>query len=133
MGWFASEEEHYTVDVLEPDSDERGVVTCKRLTAGEHAQVQDAMYDAEQGEGSARFILVKNAVVSWTLPIPYTESTLASLSPVVFQQIYVGIKKEDVNPFAQAALAAARLRAEAADSPTTESPVPVEPVAAGGE
>lgn len=134
MGWFADDEDVYTVDVLEHETKLKGVVTCRRLNAKQHAEVQDAMFDAEEGEGSARWLIVKNVIVKWDLEVPegkekvpYSEAALAALSPVVFQQIYAGIKREDVNPFVPAFAAIAELRREQAATPSTEPPAPAEP------
>jgi len=125
--WLASEAEHYTIDVLDPETGDRATVTCKRLTAADHAKVQDAQFDEERGEGHARFVIVSHAVVSWTIPVgPYSPDMLAAIDPSVFLQIYAGIRSEDVSPFAQAARAIVELRKEAEASPPQESPAPAD-------
>lgn len=142
MPWFASEAETYDVEVIlrEEDEDgqvlvdERATVTLKRLSAGEHAVVQDAMFDDEQGEGHTRLVLVQAVVVAWTIPGgPPTEARIVELDESVFLQIYAGIKAADVNPFAAAARASVLL-AKALEATTNGvSHAPVESASVGAD
>lgn len=121
--WFASEAGTYDVIVLlqEEDEDgnvvseERGTITLKRLSAAEHAVVQDAMFDDEQGEGQSRLVLVQHAVVAWSIDErPPTPDLVADLDPVIIQQVYAAMKREQINPFGPAARARVELEREAA-------------------
>lgn len=134
MSWFAEDAERYTFEIVDPDDPSaKATVTCKRLNAGDHAAVVDLLHDDERGEGETRMLIVARAIVGWTLPVPYSEASLAGLAPAVFLQIWAGIRQEDVNPFGQAALLVASQRSEAEASTAMDSPAPAEPAAAAGE
>lgn len=130
MPWFSEEAELYEIEIVDPDDpDVTATVTCKRLNAGDHAAVVDALHDEERGEGETRMIIVERAVTGWSLPQAYSPAMLAGLKPEVFLQIWAGIRQEDVNPFVQAALLAASRLPEAEASTATENPAPAEPAA----
>ncbi len=130
MAWFSENAETYKIEIVDPDDEAiRATVTCKRLTAGDHADIVDVLFDEERGEGGQRLLIVERAVVGWTLPEAYTPAMLSGLKPEVFLQIYAGIKDVDVNPFAPAARLAASLKREEAATTGMETPAPAEPAA----
>jgi hypothetical protein len=133
VGWFSESADTYEIEIVDPDDESlTATITCKRLTAGDHADVVDAMHDEERGEGRVRQLIVERAVVGWTLPEAYSPGMLAGLKPEVFLQIWAGIRQEDVNPFARAALLAASHAAAAEATTPTDDPAPAEPAPADG-
>lgn len=116
MPWLSEEAETYKVEVRNPDNPEEvAEVTLRRLNAGQHAEVQDSMFDEEKGEGHTRLVIVRHAIVDWTLPVgAYSPDKVQALDPAVFLQIYAGIKKEDLNPFGQAVRLAVSPKTKAA-------------------
>lgn len=125
MGFFSEDAETYEIEIVDPDDETTvATVTCKRLSAGDHAAVVDALYDDEHGEGASRMVIIERAVVGWSLPQAYSKAMLAGLKPEVYLQIWAGLRQEDVNPFVQAALLAASRKTEAEATTPTGSPAP---------
>lgn len=134
MGWFTDNADTYEIEIVDPDDESnKATITCKRLTAGDHADVVDLMHDDEEGEGQVRRLIVQRAVVGWTLPEAYAPAMLDGLKPEVFLQIWAGIRSEDVNPFGPAVRLAASLKTAAAGTQPEGSPAPAEPAPADGE
>jgi hypothetical protein len=134
VAWFTENAETYEIEIVDPDDETvKATITCKRLSAGDHADVVDAMHDDESGEGHVRFLIVERAVTGWSLPEAFSPAMLAGLKPEVFLQIWAGIREEDVNPFGRAARLAASLKQEPEASTTTDDPATAEPAAAGVE
>lgn len=124
---LASELPTYTIDVLD-EQDVEYSVTLRRLSAGDHAEVQDLMFSGDEDtgtEGRTRLMLVQKTVVTWTKPDvgPPTPATISDLPPGEMLQIYVQIDDRDLNPFTAAVAARVKLQATR-DTAKTEAPAP---------
>jgi hypothetical protein len=94
MPFFISTEP-YKRTVLSPDGEE-GVVTLRRLNAGDQAAIQDTLRmslsedaDAALALGTMRMLTVQRALMDWSWPgAKPTPESIAQLEPEVFEQIY---------------------------------------------
>ena len=98
MGFFISAAT-YEKTVKTPDGEE-GVVTLRRLNAGDQAAIQDTLRmslsedaDASLAIGTMRMLTVERALVKWDWPGPQpSPEAISQLEPEVFEQIFEAVE-----------------------------------------
>jgi hypothetical protein len=93
--------ETYDVELVDPRDGHNWTAQLRTLNAGDRAAIQDETVIEsvdESGErsrvpmGRLRMKTVQLAVVSWNLPLPPTEQTIATLHPAIFDQLYTAVR-----------------------------------------
>lgn len=131
MGLFSADLDVYHAVVVDPDDTERRyTIDLRRLDAGQHAKVDDILFDLERGEGEYRLALITAAIAGWDIdgagaPTP---DKIAGLRPEVLQQIWAQLDSRDVNPFSAADQLVGLTREPA--TAKTEPPAPADAAAA---
>jgi hypothetical protein len=122
--------ETYELPVVDPRDGEEFTVTLRTLNAGDEAVIRDETrveIDDESDKetmrvpmGTLRLRTVELAVVSWTLPLPPSRASIATLHDGIFDQIYQGARfasssvKADGGPPTETPTAESNLEPDAA-------------------
>lgn len=94
-------QETYDVELVDPRDGEQWTATMRVLNAGDRAAIQDETVietDDEGGDrsrvpmGRLRMKAVQLSLVKWTLPLPPTAQTIATLHPDIFDQLYKAVR-----------------------------------------